>query len=654
VSGRVAEVAAILAVATILTVVMAWPVLRAPSDRIFGMEIVGRHHDPFTVMAQFEHPLSHGMFVQPVTDVPGALIARVAGPVAAYNWLVLLTFPLSAGFAYLLARHLALTRAAAAVAALVFAFSPFHLAQAAYHPHIAQTQWLPFYLLALWRCVDRPTPWAIALLVAATATVTLSNFYAGFIAAVLTPVALIAYWLAGVRTHPRPLRRLALTAGSLVAIAAMGLAFVSYTAGEVLTNRQAFAFSKAELTAYSAKWWSFFVPPVEHPLVGRSIMRFWYDAGVREGLLEQQLSLGWGIVALAVVAIAWWLVRGRGESRPYVPVLVVVASAALLCSLSPEQTFGALTFARPSGWLYELAPMFRAYARFGNVVQLMAALLAGMGVAVLLSSKRRGARVLCALLLSLGVAEYAVSPSALSRDVLPTTAHRWVMDQPGPMQVLDCVPDSLPSVSVPFLTGQRVRLLGGSFSDCGEPEVAPKLAAEGFTHLLVRRGSNDAAGFVAERVPDGLQVVARLKDGQVFKITSAVPVIYTAAMTGFFPREREGDQSWRWMGAEAAWTVVNMNAEPIVATLNLELSAFHHERPLELRLDGRPVSSIQVECARRVYNAGPFTIPSGTHQIVFHATQGPTIAAGVVTNGDTRPLSFALSTWSWNVRSELP
>ena len=78
-----------------------------------------------------------------MTDLPGALLARVAGPVAAYNWLILLSFPLSAAAGYLLARHLGLAGRARAVAALAFAFSPFHLAHAAYHPHIAQTQWIP-------------------------------------------------------------------------------------------------------------------------------------------------------------------------------------------------------------------------------------------------------------------------------------------------------------------------------------------------------------------------------------------------------------------------------------------------------------------------------------------------------------------------------
>ena len=155
---RAVEALTAAAAALLVTIVMAAPVIRAPSERIFGAEIVGRHHDPFTVMQQFERPLSLGVYWQPVTDLTGAALFRVTGAVPAYNWLVLLSFPLSAVAAFLLARHLALPPAGALLAALLFAFSPFHIAQAAYHPHIAQTQWLPLYLLALWRGMDEAAP----------------------------------------------------------------------------------------------------------------------------------------------------------------------------------------------------------------------------------------------------------------------------------------------------------------------------------------------------------------------------------------------------------------------------------------------------------------------------------------------------------------
>src|SRR6185503_5740675 len=218
------------AVALILTLVIAAPVLRAPSDRIFGMETVGRHHDPFTVMEQFGRPFVLGAYSQPLTDVPGAWLARASGPVAAYNWLVLLTFPLSAAAAYMLARHLTLSAAGSGIAALAFAFSPFHLAHAAYHPHIAQTQWVPLYLLALWRCLDRSSAAAVGVLAISIAGVTLSNFYGGLIAAVLTPAAVTAYWFFVARRLPRAGLQLAITIGSLAVIAACGFAYAQYAA----------------------------------------------------------------------------------------------------------------------------------------------------------------------------------------------------------------------------------------------------------------------------------------------------------------------------------------------------------------------------------------------------------------------------------------
>src|SRR6476469_10172810 len=156
------------------------------------MEIVGRHHDPFTTMEQFERPISIGVYSQPVTDIPGALLARLSGGVSAYNWLVLLSFPLSAAASYLLARHLALSPAGATVAAMAYAFSPFHLAHAAYHPHIAQTQWIPLYFLALWRCLDNASPLAVGLLGGRRMAEELSSCSSGMIVAVMTPVGVAA------------------------------------------------------------------------------------------------------------------------------------------------------------------------------------------------------------------------------------------------------------------------------------------------------------------------------------------------------------------------------------------------------------------------------------------------------------------------------
>jgi hypothetical protein len=132
-------------VALAATLVMAAPVVLAPSERIFGSsQTFGRqdpNRDPFIVMEQFRTGHVPGPYLQPLTDLPGRALAGLLGPVAAYNVLVLATFPLSAAAACLLAPPCPWSHLAAMVAGLAYAFLPFHVAHATGHPHVAQTQW---------------------------------------------------------------------------------------------------------------------------------------------------------------------------------------------------------------------------------------------------------------------------------------------------------------------------------------------------------------------------------------------------------------------------------------------------------------------------------------------------------------------------------
>src|SRR4051812_41143730 len=259
-SARAADLLGVGLLALALTLIIAAPVVRAPSERIFGHEIVGRHHDPFSAMQGFAHPGNLGVYLQPLTDLPGALLTRAFGPVAAYNWVVLLTFPLSAATAYLLARYVGLGPPGAVIAALAYAFSPFHLAQAAYHPQIAQTQWVPLYFLALWHCLDRATASAVGLLALTIVGAALSNFYAGLIIAAITPVALGSSWFFKSRHQANARRHLAITVACLLLVAGCGTAYAWYAAHPVLADRGAFAFARNDLFRYSAKWWSYVVP----------------------------------------------------------------------------------------------------------------------------------------------------------------------------------------------------------------------------------------------------------------------------------------------------------------------------------------------------------------------------------------------------------
>jgi len=600
-------------------------------------------------MEQFRTGQVPGPYLQPLTDLPGRALARFVGPVAAFNVLVLATFPLSAAAAYLLARYVLGSHLGAMVAGMAYAFLPFHVAHATNHPHVAQTQWLPLYLLCLWRCLDRPDLRRALFLLASAAAVALSNFYGGLIAAVLTPVALVAHGLVWAR-RPREgrLRRLLLTGLTLAAAAAAGLLVIHRVAPAVLLHPGAFAFPRSDLFLYSAKWWSYLVPTLDHPLAGSRVREFWAGRGLEGALLEHQVGVGWSLLVLGAVPLWLWL-RGDRASLAVrsAPVLASLAGAALFCSLSPERRIGSFTFVRPSALLYEVAPMFRAHARFGVVVGLMTALLAGAGAACLWRRPTSAGRRAAALLLVLAVVEYAPFPPWRWRDVLPTRAHRWLAAQPGSLRVLDCVPPFRVSDSLAVsLLGHEVSLLGApAFDDCGEPRLGDKLSAMGYTHVVVRRDSTIGRWLAANPAPEGLARGPEFEDAWIFEVKAERPRVYVSAMLGFYPREYyEGEGTWRWMEQTGALRVV-VTRESEGTVLELELKAFPRDRHVEWLLDGRRLGEVEVTTEWRRYEIPLHPLARGENTLTL-ACRGPAVVANeILGNGDPRALCLAVGSW---------
>jgi hypothetical protein len=626
----------------VTTIIVAWPVVCSPQTRIFGNEIVGRQHDPFTVMQQFQNGGVRGDYWQPLTDQLGAALASGIGPVVAYNVVVLLTIPLSAAFAYALGRFLGVSRVGSVIAACAYAFAPVHMAHAAYHAHISQTQWLPVYLLAMWACVDRPTLRRGVWLVVAGGALAASSFYSGLIALVVTPVALIAWWISV------SARRLDLEhwipAGGLLISGALAVAYAVVVTPEVWHALDDYKVPRSDLFLHSARWWAYLVPPTEHPLWGSLASGVWTREGIGTGLLEQQLSVSWALFALAGLAVWQWWRDPRNPRLRWTPVLVIVAAWSWLCSLAPEGVVGGLTFPRPTALFYAALPMFRAYARLGIVVALMLSLLAGMGAAWLVS-RRAGARwVLCGLLLVLFV-DLMPLPWRY-RDVLPTMGHRWLADRGADVRALDCVTAQPADALVPWLMHDRLTFLSGERRDCDDPRLSEQLSWLGYTHVLVR--GNQPLHNEPLHPREGFRLVGSFPDSYVMAVTASKPAIVTLEMPGFYQREQLGREVWWWMGSDGSWRVVNTTSGTLEAYLEIELEAFHHARALNLATDAGPPLGYRVDARRTRHIAGPFLLTPGVNTLSFKTIEPATVADTILKNGDGRPLTIRLFDWRWS------
>lgn len=381
------------------------------------------------------------------------------------------------------------------------------------------------------------------------------------------------------------------------------------------------------------------MPPVAHPMVGAMAARAWLGHGVDAGMLEQQITLGVGVILLGVAGVSATGSRARTPAwRAGVPIIAAAAVAAFTWSLTGG----------PGGVLYGALPMFRSYARFGVVVQLMAVLLAAMGAQWLWGRGSRVARAACVLLVALAAAEYAVWPPAMSRPVLPTAAHRWVARHPGAIRALDCAPPAADVASIQWATAGRVSHEADAIDRCGEPDVAARLAGAGYTHLILRRDADGGRRSRALAAPAaGLQLAAHFADSDVYAVAALTPRVETVLMTAFLPRERDAAWSWRWIGAAASWTIANRGGEPIEASLDVELMAFSGVRPLTVLLDGRVRQTLMIADRRETYRIGPLPLTPGEHQLTFRPDDPP--SRGAPGSGETRALSFRVGGWQWIV-----
>ena len=628
-------------ITTVLTVIAAWPVVRSPRALIYGHEIVGRHHDAYTVMQQIGGDGTSGLYAQPVTDRLGWLFARAMDPVSAYNLLVLLSFPLTAAATYALARRLLESHAAALIAALAFTFAPMRLAHAAYHPHIVQTQWIVLYLLALFVLVDAPSWFNAAAAAVACGAMVLSNYYAALIGAVLTPIAIVAHWA----SRPRSVcsfRSLGIAAATTTGLAAIGVACIAIERSQMFARPASVAFDIHDIPRFSARWWAYLTPPVDHPFLGAWSAQVFARNGETLSLVEQQIFISYALLALAAIAVLTAIVRWRREPR-WRPVLSMMAigGAATFVSIGPLSGSCDGSWA-PACLIYMVAPMFRAYARFAVVSQLAVAFAAGAGATILARQSRAGLTA-ASCLVAIAAVEYLPLPWR-AHDVLPTAGHRWVATQPHADRLFDCAEGDAALASVPWLMKRTVSFLSREIPTCADPQIGIRLAGLRYTHMVVRL--RPEASQPPETAAD-LALVAQFADSRVYAVASTPPSIVSSATAGFFEYEHRGDDWWRWMGPEGRWTVRNTTNDVRTVLLGMRLASAGEPRTLMLTLDDQPPRRLEVGTAVQESIVGPWTIGPGDHTLTLEATGAAVRPSDDGRSRDMRRLSVMFRSERW-------
>src|SRR6266403_1781441 len=159
----------------LLTVALTYPavfflrtkVLGGPADNFHFLwelwyvahALFDLHKSPFLdpdVYVPFGFSLIRNQDLSPGTVLLFSPLTHFFGEIFTYNFLVLMSFLLTAFGTYLLARELWANRAAAVLAGIIVGFCPYRFVDADGPLSIVSTEWIPFFFLYLERLISAP------------------------------------------------------------------------------------------------------------------------------------------------------------------------------------------------------------------------------------------------------------------------------------------------------------------------------------------------------------------------------------------------------------------------------------------------------------------------------------------------------------------
>lgn len=559
----------VAAIATLLALFLSFPVVLHPTTMLFGS--VGDATGTVAIYWWWSYAPTHGL---PLLDntwtgtplgsgwdhIPFVVfqvllmapLSFLVGPVAAYNIGAIASYPATAAVTFLLARRLGMGSMAAAFAALAFAFMPLHTEKATAHLDQAHMEVFPAFLLFGLRWRQGGSKWNLVAAGAVAGLTLWTDVYLAFILSVLAAgLFVLSMLIPGDGNEPSLGDRVRKHAVALLIVATVAAVFVPPAVAigarsgaglnnAVSTEVDVLQRTMFEIRAYSARPWEYVLPWHSNPFVPSSVKAFEAQHLHGSNPTENSLFLGYTVLLLAVIGL---LATRRGRRMPVVLGAATLLIGAVFAS-PPSEHLGGLTMYFPSDVLGQLLPVFRVYSRFGMIVMLGAALIAGIGLDVVRRrlSLRGGSWRALALIpfITLGLEFTNVPPSRALAVLPPPPEYTWLQSQPQGILVeypLATGPVTTQEIQTRQYTLYQMVHLHQMFngavpsSPAGKyasqlepyysPETVDKLRSLGIRYVFVHRRDYVADGLETPRSVPGLRYITTLDDTDIFVVTSS-------------------------------------------------------------------------------------------------------------------------------------
>jgi hypothetical protein len=452
---------------------------------------------------------------------------------------------LSAFFTYLLVRYLTGNRLSGLLSGIIFGFCPYQFMRLWQHVSLTYTQWLPLvlYLVISMRKKKNARVSGMFLL----SLLGLCSF--DFVTAFFGHIVLASYLVYSFAHlfREKTLRKQGIGKQEFsywkrvfivwgIAMILLSPQFYPLIKNSIRFSHttQASAYnpfrrSFDDLFSQSARPLSYFLPAVVHPFFGKFTEPFVGGGFYGESFTEHTLYLGWVPLVLAFFAFRVW--RKRHKQLPvsgirraedpesfYIGYFLFLAAAAWFFSQPPWWKWGSLKIYMPSFFMYKILPMYRAYCRFGIVVMLAIAVLAGFGLKFLMERfhSRITRMVVAALACILVLFEFWNWPPYKVIDVSRMPAvYYWLKEQPGDFVIAEYPLDAKGPTDIYKLyqivhqkkminsttPGTRANDIVKAMIRLSQPRTAGMLKGLGVKYVLVHQ-EGDAQGEISEEMEE--------------------------------------------------------------------------------------------------------------------------------------------------------
>ncbi|MCK4648189.1 hypothetical protein KAT51_01575 [bacterium] len=496
-----------------------------------------------------------------------------------YNLTIFTSFFFALITMYYLVFYFTKNKVTSMISAIIYALSPYHFAHAAQHLGLASIQWMPLYLLFLFK-LEEERRYRYVLLTAFTLfLVAFTDYHYLYFIIVVTLAFLLWETWRGLHSRIRLFQFLKV----FVLTGLIALIFILPSTQSFLRNilispteaaKAKFFKPFRNLFSNSARPLGYLLPSRDNPIFGRYTEKF-VDTHFYGGHpVEHTLYLGWVGIMLSIVAVREWrrksklvnkltsrqvnksrrgqkrddrnwqtgkLVNWSTRTQKGVSFFLFAGLVALLFSHAPYTEIGNFRILFPSYFMYKVLPIFRVYARFGIVVMLCVSVLAGIGLTFILEKIRntKKRKIFLSVILLLIFIEFAPTlPAPMVNAVNPPPVYEWLAKQRGDFTIAEYPLED----DIEFLFWQRIhqkRLVNGAqpgtyadkvrkeIVDILKPETPGVLKYLGAKYVILHSGkyleSEDVP--VIGEVPDvdkqkGLRLIRIFEEAQVYKIVA--------------------------------------------------------------------------------------------------------------------------------------